>query len=90
MQKAKRLTRKAIISAAKHVVAVPYCRADKTIKDLPRVGYYANAYGWRCDVYRLADDVTLTTGYVPIGTDLPQELHNAAAEEVVTWARGNA
>lgn len=50
----------------KFVFGVPYCKLQKMLSMYQPVGYYANAYGWRCDVY-LIDDIIITTGYEPIG-----------------------
>ena len=47
------------------VVAVPYCTAQYTMNWFCEcVGYYANAYGWRYDLYHVpGTDIYVVTGY---------------------------
>lgn len=47
------------------VVAVPYCTAQYTVNWFCEcVGYYANAYGWRYDLYHVPEtDIYIVTGY---------------------------
>lgn len=48
------------------VIGVPYRKLDRMLSLCEPIGYYANAYGWCCDVY-LIDGIIITTGYEPIG-----------------------
>ena len=54
-----------LIKSGCKVVAVPYCTAQHTTNWLcDRVGYYANAYGWRYDLYHVSGtDIYIVTGY---------------------------
>lgn len=73
-------------------VAVPYCHLQKTLSDMDRVAYYASRlYGWRYDLYSIGHGVYLTTGYAPIGRQVPhdicREAERIAAEQSPAAAR---
>ena len=54
-----------LVKAGCKVVAVPYCTAQYTMNwYIDRVGYYANEYGWRYDLYHVPEtDIYIVTGY---------------------------
>ena len=56
---------RALIKTGCKVVAVPYCTAQNTMNwFFDRVGYHANEYGWRYDIYHVSGtDIYIVTGY---------------------------
>ena len=54
-----------LIKSGCKVVAVPYCTAQNTMNWFcDRVGYHANEYGWRYDLYHVSGtDIYIVTGY---------------------------
>ena len=45
-----------------HVIRIPYCALQKTLKLESPMYYNAGTYGWNYDVYDF-DDVAIVTGY---------------------------
>lgn len=56
---------RALIKTGCKVIAVPYCTAQRTMNLFcDRVGYHANEYGWRYDLYHVPKtDIYVVTGY---------------------------
>lgn len=56
---------RALIKTGCKVVAVPYCTTQHTMNWFcDRVGYHANEYGWRYDLYHVSGtDIYIVTGY---------------------------
>lgn len=54
-----------LIKSGCKVVAVPYCTAQYTMNWFcDRVGYHANKYGWRYDLYHVSEtDIYIVSGY---------------------------
>ena len=54
-----------LIKTGCKVVAVPYCTAQYTMEWFcERVGYHANEYGWRYDLYHVSGtDIYIVSGY---------------------------
>lgn len=48
-------------------VGVAYCDLQNLLRYFNKIGYYANVYGWRGDVY-IVDDFAICTGYQTIQT----------------------
>lgn len=44
-----------------------YCDLQHTLYFTPKIGHTERAEGWGCNIYELAPDIALTTGYVPFG-----------------------
>lgn len=44
-----------------------YCNLQYTLYFAPKFGHTERTEGWGCDVYELAPDIALTTGYAPFG-----------------------
>ena len=44
-----------------------YCYLQYTLYFAPKIGHTERAEGWGCDIYELAPDIALTTGYDPFG-----------------------
>lgn len=48
------------------MVSIPYYKLQYVLEYETPIAYYANRYGWRCDVYDI-DGVYICTGYEPRG-----------------------
>lgn len=44
-----------------------YCDLQYTLYFAPKIGHTERAEGWGCNIYELAPDIVLTTGYDPFG-----------------------
>lgn len=44
-----------------------YCNLQYALYFTPKIGHTERAEGWGCDIYELAPDIALTTGYAPFG-----------------------
>lgn len=44
-----------------------YCSLQYTLYFAPQFGHTERAEGWGCDVYEIAPDIALSTGYAPFG-----------------------
>lgn len=44
-----------------------YCSLQYTLYFTPKFGHTERAEGWGCNVYEIALDIALTTGYAPFG-----------------------
>lgn len=44
-----------------------YCDLQYTLYFAPKIGHTERAEGWGCDVYEIAPDIALSTGYAPFG-----------------------
>lgn len=44
-----------------------YCNLQYTLYFAQKIGHTERAEGWGCDVYEIAPDIALTTGYAPFG-----------------------
>ena len=53
---------------------VGYCHAPYLLDSSLRTRYRAGIYGWNYDAFDI-QDITITTGYRPIGGELPRELY---------------
>lgn len=53
---------------------VGYCHAPYLLDASLRTRYRAGIYGWNYDAFDI-QDITITTGYRPIGGALPRELY---------------
>ncbi len=64
------------VNAAYHIVAYcGYCDLQYTLQSALKIGHTERAEGWGCNIYQLAPDIALTTGYAPFGNlSLPLEL----------------
>lgn len=44
-----------------------YCNLQYALYFTPKIGHTKRAEGWGCNIYKLAPDIALTTGYAPFG-----------------------
>lgn len=44
-----------------------YCNLQYTLYFAPQFGHTERAEGWGCNVYEIAPDIALSTGYAPFG-----------------------
>lgn len=44
-----------------------YCDLQYLLYFTPKLGHTERAEGWGCNIYELAPDIALTTGYAPFG-----------------------
>lgn len=62
-----RVYKKHVCAAYPIVTYCNYCTLQYTLYFTPKLGHTERAEGWGCDVYELAPDIALTTGYAPFG-----------------------
>lgn len=62
-----RVYKKHVRAAYPIVAYCGYCDLQYTLYSTPKVGHTERAEGWGCDVYEIAPDIALTTGYDPFG-----------------------
>lgn len=62
-----RLFKKHVRAAYKIVAYCGYCDLQATLQSTPKIGHTERVEGWGCDIYELAPDIALATGYDPFG-----------------------
>lgn len=62
-----RIYKKQVRAAYPIVAYCGYCDLQYTLYFTPKFAHTERAEGWGCDVYELASDIALTTGYDPFG-----------------------
>lgn len=62
-----RLYKKHVNAAYRIVAYCGYCDLQYTLKNALKIGHTERAEGWGCNIYQLAPDIALTTGYAPFG-----------------------
>ena len=62
-----RVYKKHVRAAYPIVAYCGYCDLQYTLYFTTKFGHTERAEGWGCDVYELAYDIALTTGYDPFG-----------------------
>lgn len=62
-----RMTMKSVKEQHPVIIKIGFCNLQEVLKFLDRDGYCAGAYGWKCDIYRITNDVAISTGYDPFG-----------------------
>ena len=62
-----RVYKKHVRAAYPIVAYCNYCNLQYTLYFISKFGHTERAEGWGCDVYELAPDIALTTGYDPFG-----------------------
>lgn len=62
-----RVYKKHVRAAYPIVAYCGYCNLQYTLYFTPKFGHTERAEGWGCNVYELAYDIALTTGYDPFG-----------------------
>lgn len=67
-----------------------YCDLQYTLYFAQKIGHTERAEGWGCNIYELAPDIALTTGYDPFGNRrLPLALTNRYEEKAKQILREN-
>lgn len=67
-----------------------YCDLQYTLYFAPKIGHTERAEGWGCNIYELAPDIALTTGYDPFGNRrLPLALTERYEEKAKQILREN-
>lgn len=70
-----RLYKKHVNAAYRIVAYCEYCALQSTLQNMSIIGHTERAEGWGCNIYQLAPDIALTTGYAPFGNlSLSREL----------------
>lgn len=64
-------TQKAIRTNYDYVICVGYCDLQHMLSTINPIAYTVRREGWGCDIYELAPNVALTTGYAPFGNIKP-------------------
>lgn len=62
-----RLYKKRVRAEYPIVAYCGYCDLQYTLYFAPKIGHTERAEGWGCNIYELAPDIALTTGYDPFG-----------------------
>lgn len=62
-----RVYKKHVRAAYPIVAYCGYCDLQHTLYFTSKFGHTERAEGWGCDVYEIAPDIALTTGYDPFG-----------------------
>ena len=62
-----RLYKKHVRAEYSIVAYCGYCNLQYTLYFAPKIGHTERAEGWGCNIYELAPDIALTTGYAPFG-----------------------
>ncbi len=62
-----RVYKKHVRAAYPIVAYCGYCDLQYTLYFTPKFGHTERAEGWGCNVYEIAPDIALTTGYDPFG-----------------------
>lgn len=62
-----RVYKKHVLAAYPIVAYCNYCNLQYTLYFISKFGHTERTEGWGCDVYELAPDIALTTGYDPFG-----------------------
>lgn len=62
-----RLYKKHVRAEYSIVAYCGYCDLQHTLYFTPKIGHTERAEGWGCNIYELAPDIALTTGYDPFG-----------------------
>lgn len=62
-----RVYKKHVHAAYPIVAYCGYCALQYVLYFTPKIGHTERAEGWGCDVYELAPNIALTTGYDPFG-----------------------
>ena len=68
------VTKKSIKENYKNIISVGYCNAQNMLKCKDATMYSAGVYGWACDYYVINNDTIISTGYNPIGQNVPSEV----------------
>ena len=66
-------SKKAIKNGFKTVLSVGYCSAQNLLYFKSPFAYSCGIYGWSCDYYQI-NNVCISTGYSPIGTNVDYSL----------------
>jgi len=61
------VTRKAM--RGQNCYRVGYCQLQNLLASEKPFAYSAGVYGWACDYYEIGNNITISTGYAPIGKD---------------------
>lgn len=85
-----RLYKKHVRAEYSIVAYCGYCDLQYTLYFAPKIGHTERAEGWGCNIYELAPDIALTTGYDPFGTRrLPLALTKRYEEKAKQILREN-
>ena len=67
MSYSPRLYKKHVCAAYPIVAYCGYCDLQYVLYFTPKIGHTERAEDWGCNVYELAPNIALTTGYAPFG-----------------------
>jgi hypothetical protein len=85
-----RLYKKHVRAEYSIVAYCGYCDLQYTLYFAPKIGHTERAEGWGCNIYELAPDIALTTGYDPFGNrHLPLALTKRYEEKAKQILREN-
>lgn len=85
-----RLYKKHVRAEYSIVAYCGYCDLQYTLYFAPKIGHTERAEGWGCNIYELAPNIALTTGYDPFGNRrLPLALTKRYEEKAKQILREN-
>ena len=67
----KNITAAAIKNQFKNIIKVGYCDLQTVLSSFEPNYYTSGIYGWNADVYQIAADTVIVTGYRPFGNIKP-------------------
>lgn len=62
-----RVTKKEILKACKNIICVGYCDLQYLLYYKYADFYTCGVYGWNCDIYKINENLLISTGYSPFG-----------------------
>lgn len=64
-------TKTNIMKNYEYVISVPYCQLQSLLSDIAPQSYTCGVDGWNADVYQVAPNTVIVTGYCPFGNVKP-------------------
>lgn len=61
------MTMKSVKEQYPVIIKLGFGKLQEVLTYLDRDGYCAGVCGWKCDIYRITNDVAISTGYDPFG-----------------------
>ena len=80
-------TKKEIKENSGTILSVGYCGIQSLFNNVNAFGYSCGVYGWSCDYYK-QDNITISTGYSPIGKQTSYDI-NRKYEKLANTARND-
>lgn len=79
-------TKKAIMNNYNNVICVSYCGLQSLLSRKSEIAYTSRREGWAADIYEIAGNTAIVTGYAPFGNIRPDyetvKRYETAAEKI--------